>query len=1220
MAKWTLFAALFSALFWGETFAQGFVSKHYDAENGLPVEYIYTLVQDDRGFLYLGTGSGLVRFDGAKFKTLTTADGLADDFITACHKDKTGLIWLGHEGRVSMLTGSKLSALPDTSSIRSRVIAIASDSYGDVWCASQRNGIFLIDSTKVLKNESNGISEDMMVHSMAIGKVRGVEYMLIGTDQGLLVYILKKRGAPQFAYAATKVPATKIQCIVKKASLDGFWIGTEDEGMLAFEPSQLDTSTVAFKYDATIGFPESNVMSISEGPNRSLWVGSGSQGFFKFWNGPATSSPKTNGLIQVMKSQPSDSIPVQIVKAIYHDNFGNTWLGTYGNGLFSLENQTLSTLRLMEDSTSNLELLCTFEGHGGDFWVGTNRGLYLLGSELVKTSNFKYSLGGIITLPHKLHYTEADGLPSSKITCVLEDKQRNLWVGTRDAGIAVLLNGATKFEARSLSDLSLSNNINALAQGKDNLLWIATTDGAFSLDPATGKTNYYGTQNKLPHNNIYDIFSDKSGKIWFATHTNRLAFFDGKNIETREVTDHGEIPNITCIKQDKQGIFWLGTDGMGLYRFDGEKYKQFNKLDGLQSNYVYNLVIDHYGHVWTTHRDGFSRFVPQTGKILTYPSKIYVSKEENPPSSANIDDYGNIWFSTEQGILRYNWDPERNIGAAPRIFLESVTIFDSLYPITEEIVLPYDSYRITFGYLGLTFVNQEDVLYQYKLEGREPDWSPLTKLDQISFQALEDGQYTFHVRACNRFGKCNEASAKIRIVILPPFWKTWWFRGLIFLAVGGIVFAYIRYRIYRLNREKAELEEKVKQRTLELLVEKEKVEKANIELEKLSLVASETDNAVFILDAEGNLTWVNEGFTRLTGLTMDELLAIRNEPEFLNTSSNPRIKDLLSKATKENRSVQYESTLPSKSGTEIWVVSTLTPIFDQDGNIRNIVIIDSNITDRKIAEEKIRQMNAELESQVAARTQELADANESLLIENQEHIKTSEQLKRTNSELDTFVYRASHDLKGPLASLNGLINIAGMELTDNAVATRYLGLMDKAAKRLDGILIDLIEATQVKQRTIELGSIPALVLANTVVEGIKTQQDLSNVEIKLDIDPSLEIVSDETLLNSILQNLIVTSLRYRDPAKPVCELALSIKKLPSTWSITMTDNGLGYNDDVKHRVWDMFFKANNQISGSGLGLYIVKQATEKLNGQVSMETKALEGTKIHLEFPIQTPA
>lgn len=1192
--------------------AQAYQLTRYNTENGLPEGYVYALTRDNRGFLYLGTGAGMFRFDGSTFSNFTTADGLADDFITTSIKDSKGRIWLGHEGRLSIMTGSSFLAHPDTQSIKSRVVALAEDSFGDVWCASQRNGLFCLDTASVILNFRKGLDETHVIHSMASGKANGNDYILVGTDQGLLVYVVEAKRKLRFAYAATKVPSTKVQCIAQQAKESGFWVGTEDEGLIAFTPALDDASTAVLRFDPSTGYAARNVTAIFEDPNRNLWVGSNGQGFFKFRNG------LPHGKLQpILASKPTDTIGEEIIKAIFQDEFGQTWMGTYGNGLLCLSDQVLSTYRLRADSSTKLELLCSFEDSKGDFWVGTNRGIYVLDRDIVASSDMRYALSGIMTLPHKRYYGLKDGLPSEQINCMVEDQYHNVWIGTRTAGVAVLMTGAKSFEVKSFSEFSLSNNINHLSTDKQGRLWIATSDGAFSYEITTGKTNYYGTQNKLPHNNIYSIFTDRKGKVWFATHTNRIAVFDGKNIETIEVTDHGEIPNVTCMGQDKAGTYWLGTDGSGLYRYDGTVFKQYTKSDGMQSNYVYHLVIDHYGHVWTTHRDGFSRFVPDTEWFLTYPAKAYLPREENPPSSASIDVFGNLWFCTEHGAMRYNWNPTRNRGSAPYTLIESVSVFDSLYGATNELILPYNAYRVTIRYLGLTFLNQDDVQYQYKLEGREPDWSPLTKQTQVSFQALKDGDYTFHVRACNRYGKCNESSAKVRITISPPFWKTWWFRALIVLAVGGLVFAYIRYRIYRLNREKADLEEKVRQRTAELQLEKDKVERANIELEKLSLVASETDNAVFILDADGKLTWVNEGFTRLTGFKLEELLSNRSELASLKNSSDPLIRQMLETALSENRSVQYETKLPSKSGQDIWVVSTLTPILDQAGKVRNIVIIDSDITDRKIAEERIRQMNAELESLVAARTRELADAYTSLQVENEEHIKTAELLRVINSELDTFVYRASHDLKGPLASLMGLVNIAGMELSDNPVASRYLGLMDKASKRLDGILIDLIEATQVKQRTVELLEIHALSFSKTVVENLRNQLDFTKVEVSYAIDSSLNLLSDETLLTSILQNFVTNAVKYRDPAKEIATVRLSITQEDGQVTIAVSDNGIGISDEAKHRVFEMFFRGSNQTAGSGLGLYIVKQATEKLGGHVDMESEQGEGTTMFAHLPVQ---
>ena len=121
--------------------------------------------------------------------------------------------------------------------------------------------------------------------------------------------------------------------------------------------------------------------------------------------------------------------------------------------------------------------------------------------------------------------------------------------------------------------------------------------------------------------------------------------FDGKSFETIEVTEHGEIPNITCMAQTKDGTFWLGTDGTGLYQFDGKKtFVQYTKLDGLQSNYVYQIVVDHFDNVWTTHRDGISRFIHDTGRFNVYPTKEFFPRQENPINGAGIDSYGNIWF------------------------------------------------------------------------------------------------------------------------------------------------------------------------------------------------------------------------------------------------------------------------------------------------------------------------------------------------------------------------------------------------------------------------------------------------------------------------------------------------------------------------------------------------------------------------------------------------
>jgi hypothetical protein len=236
--------------------------------------------------------------------------------------------------------------------------------------------------------------------------------------------------------------------------------------------------------------------------------------------------------------------------------------------------------------------------------------------------------------------------------------------------------------------------------------------------------------------------------------------------------------------------------------------------------------------------------------------------------------------------------------------------------------------------------------------------------------------------------------------------------------------------------------------------------------------------------------------------------------------------------------------------------------------------------------------------------------------ENEEHIKTSEALKVSNRELDTFIYRASHDLKGPTASMMGLVNIAGMELADNELAMRYVGLLEKAAKRLDNILIDLIEATQVKQHTVELEKLPVLEFSKEVVAQLQQLPNYGSPEVSLEIAPELELISDRKLLGSIVHNFVANAIRYKDTSKPEQLVKLRISQAQGQYLVEVEDNGIGVGNDIKHRIFDMFFRGTNQSGGSGLGLYVAKKAAEKLEGTVDFSSEEGKGTKIWAKFPV----
>lgn len=1184
--------------------AQSYKLETFTEEEGLTDRYVYTLNQDLDGFLWIGTGNGLFRFDGAEFEVYRgDSAGLAEDFVTTSFRDSQGRLWFGHfEGGVTVIENQKAKPAIPNDLITSRVSGIAEDPMGNIWIASQRNGLVRLNKNLEFEHFPRILPNSILL-SMAITPENK---MLIGTDEGLKVCDISANGIASFSYDVESVPLSGVQCIVPHHRRPGYWLGTQDMGLVEFIPGMKRDDDIVQLFGTENGFPIENIRSVYEDAEENVWIGSSNEGLAKF-----SDKDVSDRLRPIDPVLGSDTVGKCQVECIFGDKFGQVWLGIYNLGMVCMAEEAFSRFYLQVDSAQVRETFATMEDHEGNVWLGTGEGLFMVEKSRIFDHDLRYSVHKPLSLSSSRHYTVSDSLPSDQISTLFEDSKHQIWIGTRRDGLCILNQERDHISPVDLNNISLSKAINAITEDQSGNIWVATTDGAFQIPPDSGASiAYYSTRNGLAHNNIYDVYPDSKGRVWLATHTNTVTIFEGGNFESLTVTVQGEVPNINCITEDDSGNIWLGTDGMGIYRYEGgESFTNYSELDGLLSNYCYRLVFDRAKTIWVAHRNGLTRFVPETNTFNRYPNRSYFDFEENSIYSSKMDSRGNIWYGTETGITRYNWIPARTRIPAPHTFIQSISFFDKEYPLEEDLVLGYDAYRVNFKFLGLTFLNQGSVQYQYKLEGRAPEWSEPTTQNSVTFQSLEEGDYTFSVRACNSMGLCNEGTVEFSFTIRPPFWKTWWFRVLVVLIIAGGIFLYVRYRIHRLSRQKLVLEQTVLERT-------EEIRQANLELEKLSLVARETDNAVFILDEKGNLEYINQGFTRLTGFEYQDVIEMRKGRNFLETSTNPRIKDLLSEVVTNNSSVQYESELPSKHGENIWVISTLTPILDENGKLRKIVIIDSNITQQKRAEEKIREMNSELEDLVAERTKELAVANDQLLVENAEHVKTSERLRVINQELDNFVYRASHDLMGPLASILGLVDIARLELEEHEAAMNYLGLIEKRGRRLNVILVDLIEATQVKQGKIEFSKINVLSLAQQVLENPTSKNEFEGHVFKLEVDPELEIVSDSRLLTSILQNFIDNSIKYRDPEKEENITWINItREDDNTIDFIIRDNGLGIRDEMKSKVFDMFFRGTSQVDGSGLGLYIVKQAAEKLKGTIDMESEFGVGTTFKAFIP-----
>lgn len=226
-------------------------------------------------------------------------------------------------------------------------------------------------------------------------------------------------------------------------------------------------------------------------------------------------------------------------------------------------------------------------------------------------------------------------------------------------------------------------------------------------------------------------------------------------------------------------------------------------------------------------------------------------------------------------------------------------------------------------------------------------------------------------------------------------------------------------------------------------------------------------------------------------------------------------------------------------------------------------------------------------------------------------------IEKKNAELDTFVYRVSHDLRGPISSLLGLYNVVGMDVEDKK-ALGYFDIYHQQITRLNNIIIDLIELTKVRDWEIKSVEIDFDQMVGDCIRSFNFMPNFEKIRFDIAIQNNMKIQSDRSLMNTVIQNLVENSIKYsKKDGNPV--VGISIRRLESdnTLRIKVQDNGIGIDEQDQERIFEMFYRANDDVQGSGLGMYILKNAVEKLEGEVKLESQLGKGSTFEIKIPIQ---
>lgn len=447
-----------------------------------------------------------------------------------------------------------------------------------------------------------------------------------------------------------------------------------------------------------------------------------------------------------------------------------------------------------------------------------------------------------------------------------------------------------------------------------------------------------------------------------------------------------------------------------------------------------------------------------------------------------------------------------------------------------------------------------------------------------------------------------------------------------------LVFSYFIYRGYKqkqkINEELTQTNEEIRKQSQEIDRQRRLLEESNIQLEKLSIVARETENAVVIAHLDGTIEWINEGFNHFYGYTYKTLIEEKGDNLF-EISSNPNIRKDLEKCIENKTSVDFVARNYKRSGEEIWVQTTLTPIYDEQGDLTKLVAIDTNITLLKEAEEEILQQKEEIEkslNMIKVQQVELSKAFEQISEQKDELEEAYEKVQETTRLKEIFLANTSHEIRTPL---NAIMGFTGLLLKTSLTEKQLeqLEYIKSAGANLLVIINDILDFSKIEagKLTIERISFDLRHFLNTCIRTLAVKSEEKNIDLEYNIDSDIPdyLVGDPTRLNQIITNLVGNSVKFTpENGQITVDIELQDKYENSVKLLfKVTDTGIGIDKEKLENIFDSFTQAESSTTrkygGTGLGLSIVKKLVELQEGTISVESKLNKGTCFFFELTFE---
>lgn len=796
------------------SFAIQYKFKHFSISDGLPSNSIRCLTQDYRGFIWVGTESGVCRFDGLNFKIFKNnpadSTSIGSNYINSIFEDSRKNFWLGTDCGVYVyhpeLESFSLFA-PSTdegTTITSGITHILEDKQGNIWFATEGQGVFCLDLKEnrlqqyMFSSPQSSNAENLnFVYSLFIDSRQNIWASTKASGKSLFLF---DRESDAFRHYPIESKTKSIIYCINEDERGDLWLGTWEDGLYKLNVSSGEVKTylspkekhgilhihsiLPYQRDILLVGSDDGLLElkISTGEHRlmraselladglsdkfiypiykdregGLWVG----GYYKGLN----YAPPDKGYIEnFTHSEYKNSVCGNIISCFCEDSSGNMWIGSDDGGLsyFNTRNKTFKNYRPVAGQNSisyhNIHALLIDDGK---LWIGTYAG----GLNVMDLATERFRL----YLPEDNNPNSIDG---NSVYSIFKDNRGDIWVGS--------MYGINKYN-KTTDNFTRMRRIGTttldITQDKDGTLWFATWGGGlFCYTPQTKEWKHYTSDSadpsSLPHNMVFCLCMDSHERLWLGT-DNGLCYYDKEqDVFVREPLAIPSLSVVNIISYDN--ALWLSTSN-GFVRFcpETKETKVFTTNDGLQSNHCTikgsRLGLDKKIYLGTTH--GFTILCPQTLKSNSYVPPIVITN-----------------FQLFNQDMRVRVDP----------------VLPKAIDFIDELTLTHKQNVFNIEYAALSYSAPSQNEYKYMLEGFDRDWNYVKNQQKATYTNLPAGKYTFRVMGSNNDGVWNEAGASLVIRVLPPFWRsTWAYLFYATLIIGAVFYAirFIRKRTERKNQ------------------------------------------------------------------------------------------------------------------------------------------------------------------------------------------------------------------------------------------------------------------------------------------------------------------------------------------------------------------------------------------------------------------------------------